>query len=113
MTRSGLRNPGAAVRGAGAVTLAAMALVLLLAIVPFIKTDAGAAAVATVVVLALVAVVLCGLLGRAWAWYAAMCVPLALVAAGFLDGALAVLGVLFGLVWAYILTVRHAVLGRW
>jgi len=109
--RSGLRDPAAAVRGAGAVALASMGLVLLLAIVPLIKLGVPDAAVAVCVTLAVVAFVLCGLLRRRWAWYAALTVPWALVAAGWFHLALAVLGALFGLLWAYILYVRRSVLG--
>lgn len=108
---SGLRNPPAAVRGAGAGALAAMALVLLMAIVPLVRLTASWALVTLVVVLAVVAIVLCGLLKRGWAWYAAYLVPAALLAAGFGYVALAVLGVLFGLLWTYILSVRRSVLG--
>ena len=110
--RSGLRNPPAAVRGAGAGALGAMALVQLMAIVPLVRLGAPGAVVAVVVVLAVVAIVLCGLLRRGWAWYAAYVIPAALLAAGLTQGALAVLGVLFGLMWTYVLYVRHTVLGR-
>lgn len=107
---SGLRNPPAAVRGAGAGALAAMAVVLLMGIVPLIRLDAPSAAVVVIAVLAVVAIVLCGLLKRDWAWYAAIVVPAGLMASSFLHGALGVLGVLFALLWAYILYVRRTVL---
>lgn len=110
--RSGLRNPPAAVRGAGAGALATMAVVLLLAIVPLIRLDAPTGAVVTVVALVLVAVVLCGLLRRDWVWYAALLVPAGLLAGTAWHPALGVLGVLFGLLWAYVLNVRRTVLGR-
>jgi hypothetical protein len=109
---SGLRNPPAAVRGAGAGALAAMALVLLMAIVPMVRLTASWTLVTLVVVLAVVAIVLCGLLKRGWAWYAAYIVPVALLAGGVGHVALAVLGVLFALLWTYILHVRRSVLGR-
>jgi hypothetical protein len=89
-----------------------MALVLLMGIVPLIRLDAPGAAIVVLVVLAVVAVVLCGLLRHDWAWYAAFVVPAGLLAAGFLHGALAVLGVMFALLWAYMLHVRRSVLGR-
>jgi hypothetical protein len=108
---SGLRNPPAAVRGAGAGALAAMALVLLMGIVPLIRLDAPGAAIVVLAALAGVAIVLCGLLRHNWAWYAAIAVPAVLLAAGFLHLALAVLGVMFALLWAYILYVRRSVLG--
>jgi hypothetical protein len=109
---SGLRNPPAAVRGAGAVALAGVALVLLMAIVPLVRLTASRTLVTLVIVLAIVAIVLCGLLKRGWAWYAAYVIPAALLLAGVAYGALAVLGVLFGLLWTYILHVRRSVLGR-
>lgn len=112
MTRpSGLRNPAAAVRGAGAGALATMGLVLLMAIVPLVRLGASGFLVGLVVGLAVVAFVLCGLLRRAWAWYAAFVVPLSLLVAGVWAGALAVLGVMFGLLWGYMLHVRHSVTG--
>jgi hypothetical protein len=107
---SGLRNPPAAVRGAGAGALATMAVVLLMGIVPLIRLDAPTAAVVVLAVLAVVSIVLCGLLKRGWAWYAGILVPATLLATGFLHGALVVLGALFGLLWAYILYVRRSVL---
>jgi hypothetical protein len=109
---SGLRNPAAAVRGVGAGALGAQALVLLLTIVPLVKVGGPhrGAAIAVTVGLAVVAVVLAGLLGRPWAWYAGAVIPLALLAAGWLHWTLAVLGVVFALVWAYVLHVRRSVL---
>jgi hypothetical protein len=109
---SGLRNPPAAVRGAGALALGAMALALLMAIVPLVRLTASWTMVTLVVVLAVVAIVLCGLLRHGWAWYVAYVVPAVLLVAGLLHGALAVLGVLFALLWTYILHVRRTVLGR-
>jgi Protein of unknown function (DUF4233) len=110
---SGLRNPPAAVRGAGAGALCAEALAMLLAIQP-IRTIGGGlsgAAVAVVVALAVVLLLLAGLLRRGWAWYAAAGVQVLLLPAGLLHWSLAVLGVVFGLVWAYVMYVRRRVLG--
>jgi hypothetical protein len=109
---SGLRNPPAAVRGAGAGALGGMALVLLMAIVPLVRLTASTTLVTLVLVLSIVAIVLCGLLRHGWAWYAAYLVPATLLIAGFGHTALAVLGVLFGLLWTYILHVRRTVVGH-
>ena len=109
---SGLRNPPAAVRGAGALALGAMALTLLMAIVPLFRLTASWTMVTLVVVLAVVAIVLCGLLRHGWAWYVAYVVSAVLLVAGLAHWALAVLGVLFALLWTYILNVRRTVLGR-
>lgn len=110
---SGLRNPPAAVRGMGAGALCAEALALLLAIQP-IRTLGGGlsgAAIGVVVAFAAVLLLLTGLLRRGWAWYAAAGVQVLLLPAGLLHWSLAVLGVAFGLVWAYVLYVRRRVLG--
>jgi hypothetical protein len=108
---SGLRNPVAAVRGAGAGALATMALVLLLAIVPLIKLKAPGGAVALAATLAGVAIGLAGMLRRTWAWWAGLVVPVALLAAWGWSVPLGVLGVLFLLLWGYLLHVRRVVLG--
>jgi hypothetical protein len=111
---SGLRNPGAAVRGLGAGALVIETVVLLMAIVPLVKLGgprSGAAAGAAVG-LAVLCSVLAGLLRHRWAWYAAVGLQAALFAAGLLHVALAVLGLLFAGVWGYVLNVRRTVLGR-
>jgi len=110
---SGLRDPHAAVRGVGAGTLVAEALVLLLAVLPLrtLGGDLRGVAVGAALVLAALAVVLAGLLRRPWAWWAGAGLQALLFAAGVLHWSLATLGVLFGLVWAYVLYVRRRVLG--
>lgn len=112
--RSGLRNPGAAVRGVGAGGLVIEAVVLLMAIVPLVKLGGPHAlpAVWAAVVLAGLCTLLAGLLRHTWAWYAAIALQVALFACGLLHIALAVLGLVFGAVWAYVLNVRRTVLGR-
>jgi hypothetical protein len=110
---SGLRNPRAAVRGVGAGALVIEAIVLLLAIAPLVKlggrhTAATVVAVLTLVVLCLL---LTGALRYRWAWWAGAALQVMLFACGLLHIALAVLGLLFGAVWAYVLSVRRSVLG--
>jgi hypothetical protein len=107
----------AAVRGVGAGALAVEALVLLLAVAPLAKlggsggaADRGAV-IGLVIGLAVTAAGLAGLLRHPWAWWAGTAVPLGLLAAGLLHWSLAVLGVVFGLLWAYVLNVRRTVLG--
>jgi hypothetical protein len=110
---SGLRNPGAAVRGVGAGTLVIEAIVLLLALVPLARLggEHSSTGIWLCVALVVVSIVLAGLLRRAWAWWAGAFVPLALVVGGFLvHWSLVALGVLFALVWSYVLNVRHSVL---
>ncbi|MEU5941478.1 DUF4233 domain-containing protein [Micromonospora sp. NPDC047548] len=111
--RSGLRNPEKAVRGLGAGTLALEALVLLLAIQPIrlVGGNLSAAAIAAIVALAVACVVLAGRMGRPWAWHAGTAVQGLLLLSGLLHWSLLVLGIIFGLVWAYALHVRRVVLG--
>jgi hypothetical protein len=110
--QSGLRNPAAAVRGVGAAALSVEALVLLLAVAPLVKLGGHfrGAAVAVVVVLAVVTIVFVGMLRRGWVWYAAGAIPVVLILATALHWSLGVLGVVFGLVWLYVLYVRRSVL---
>lgn len=110
---SGLRNPTAAVRGVGAATLVIEAVVLLLALVPLAKlgVDHAMTGIWLCLALVVVSVALAGLLRRPWAWWAGAVVPVSLIVGGiFVSWALIVLGVLFGLVWGYVLNVRHTVL---
>ncbi|GIH19944.1 DUF4233 domain-containing protein [Rugosimonospora africana] len=112
--RSGLRNPAGAVRGVGAGTLVLEAIVLLLAIVPLTKlggVHSPGAAIGAVLGLVVLCVVLAGLLRHRWAWYAGIVLQVALFACGLFHIALAVLGVLFGAVWGYVLYVRRSVTG--
>jgi hypothetical protein len=111
--RSGLRNPAAAVRGVGAGALVVEALVLLLGIVPLrvVGAHLSGLAIGVLIGLAVYCVVLAGLLRRAWAWWAGLVPPGVLIVGGFVfHPSLAVLGVLYALVWAYVLYVRHGVL---
>jgi Protein of unknown function (DUF4233) len=111
--RSGLRNPEAAVRGVGAGALVIEALVLLLAIVPLTKLDTRATgwAVASVVALCVVCVALAGLMRYRWAWYAGIAVQVLICFCGFFHPMLLAMGIIFGGIWAYVLSVRRSVLG--
>jgi hypothetical protein len=97
----------------GAAALATEAVVLLLAIQPIrmLGGDVDGPAIAAAIGLAVLAAVLAGLLRRAWAWPAAGALQLVLLAAGLLHWSLAALGLVFGLVWVYVLHVRRRVLG--
>jgi hypothetical protein len=108
-----LRNPGRAVRGLGAGTLIVEALVLVLGIQPLrvLDVELTGASIAAIVALAAAAVVLAGQLRRPWAWYAAGALQGLLLLAGFLHWSLAAIGVVFALVWAYVLHVRRSILG--
>lgn len=112
MSPSGLRNPAAAVRGLGAGVLGLEAVVLLLAIQPIrvLGGERSGATVVVVVVLAALAVLLAALMRHAWAWSAAVGLQVGLLLAGLLHWSLAVLAVLFGAVWGYLLYVRRRLL---
>jgi uncharacterized protein DUF4233 len=111
---SGLRNPIAAVRGVGAGALAIEAVILLLAIVPLRVLDVRHTSVAIGCLLGIVVlcVVLAGMMRREWAWKAGIAPPILVIACGYFHFSLAVIGVLFLLVWLYVLSVRRTVLGR-
>jgi hypothetical protein len=112
--RSGLRNPERAVRAVAAAALAIEALVLLLAIQPMrvLGVPLTGLAIGVIVGLAVGFLALAGLLRYRWAWWAAGAAQVVVFAAGFVfHGSLAVLGVLFAAVWAYVLHVRRNVLG--
>jgi hypothetical protein len=112
---SGLRNPTAAVRGVGAGTLVIEAIVLLMTIVPMhvLRVRHTGAAMLTLGLLALACILLAGMLSRSWAWIAGIVLQVALITCGFFFHiSLTFLGVLFLLVWIYVLSVRRSVLGR-
>jgi Protein of unknown function (DUF4233) len=112
--RSGLSNPDRAVRGVGAGALVIEALVLLLAIVPLTKLDTRATgwAIASVVALCVACVALAGLMRYRWAWYAGIAVQALICFCGFFHLMLLAMGIIFGGIWAYVLSVRRSVLGR-
>jgi hypothetical protein len=109
---SGLRNPQAAARGLGAGTLIIETLVLVLGIQPLrvLGGDLSGAAIGTIIGAAVACVVLAGLLKHRWAWGAVAVLQGLLMLGGFLHWSLAVLGLVFGLVWLYVLHVRKTIL---
>jgi hypothetical protein len=111
---SGLRNAAGAVRGLGAAVLIIEALVLLLAVAPLwaLSGRQNGPAIAAVVVLAVSAVVLVGLLPRLGAWHAGTVLQILLLLSGLLHWSLGVLGLIFGSVWIYTLHVRRTILGN-
>jgi len=109
---SGLRSPGKALRGLGSVALVLEAIVLLLAIQPIRITEGAITSPQLVLLLcsAVVAVLLIGLLRLKWGWWLAAALQMVLIAGGLLHWMIGAVGVLFGLVWLYVLYVRHRVL---
>ncbi|HEX3732256.1 MAG TPA: DUF4233 domain-containing protein [Mycobacteriales bacterium] len=111
---SGLRNPPAAVRGVGMATLLLETLVLLLALQPMRQLSYVSTPVALSVVggLAVFSLVNAMLLRYNWGWRLGLVFQAAIVVAGFVHLALLVLGVIFLLIWLYVLRVRRTVLGK-
>ncbi|GAA0255982.1 DUF4233 domain-containing protein [Cryptosporangium japonicum] len=111
--QSGLKNPGAAVRGVGSAALLLEFLVLLLAIQPLrtLLPDASGAAAALALALGVLCLAAAGLLRRDWAWNAVIGLQVVIVATGIVHWMLGVVGGIFLLVWIYVLNVRKSVLG--
>ena len=111
--RSGLRNPRGAVHGLGASALMFETLVLLLAIQPMraLGVELTGVTIGVIVTLALAAVVILVFLKRPWAWHAGTALQVLLIVAGLLHWSLAAVGIMFGLLWAYVLHVRKVILG--
>jgi len=110
--RSGLRNPSRALRGLGSIALTLEAVVLLLAIQPIRITEGAISAAQLVLLLgsASGAILLTGMLRSPWGWALAGALQAVLIAAGLLHWMIGVVGVLFGLVWLFVLYVRYKVL---
>lgn len=122
---SGLANPQRAVRSLGAAAMTLEGITLLLAIQPIrMLADRtpgssaqalpwhGPTTAATVflVVVAVAAFVLAGMMKRAWAWPAAGILQLVLLGGFFAHWSIAAIGVVFGLAWLYVLKVRRTIL---
>ena len=110
---SGLKNPGAAVRGVGAATLLLEVLVLLLAVQPLrtLLPNGSGAATGLAVGLAVLCLAAAGLLGRPWVWTATTVLQVIIVATGLVHWMLGAVGAIFLLVWIYVLNVRKTILG--
>lgn len=110
MPTSGLRNPAGAVRGVASVILLLEAVVLLMALVPIAKLGGGLGPGVLAILLGLVVVCVatCGVLSRSWGWYFATAVQIAILATGFLQGALFVVGGVFLAVWIYALWLKSS-----
>ncbi|GIF95754.1 DUF4233 domain-containing protein [Catellatospora citrea] len=111
---SGLRNPTRAVRGLAAGTLVLEALVLLLALMPIwvLRPPGGNMTAVTVALVAVVvSMALTATLRFPWGWWLVSAFQVALLLLGFLHWAFAVVGVVFGLTWAYVLYVRRTITG--
>jgi Protein of unknown function (DUF4233) len=109
---SGLSNPERAVRGLGALTLVLEAVVLLLALAPLRMLQHGIEPGQLAFILGgvVAAVLIAGLLRHRWAWWLGTGLQIALLLGGILHWTIAVIGIVFGLAWAYVIYVRRRVL---
>lgn len=109
---SGLRNPSRSLKSLAAMALALEALVLLLAIQPIRVLEDGITATQLVALIggAVVAVLLTGTLDRPVGWTLIVILQCALLFLGLQHWMIAVVGLIFGLAWAYIFYVRRKVL---
>jgi hypothetical protein len=98
------------VRGLGIAPLLLEALALLMAVQPLRVVGAPTVAVVVVLVLAGVAVGLTALLRFTATWHLVWLLDVAVIASGWFQWALAMLGVVFSLVWWYVLHVRRTIL---
>lgn len=105
---SGLKNPVAAARGVGAATLVLEAIALLLAIQPIriMAPDTPGWGLGVIALLAVGCAVTVRLLKRSWGWHVGTALQLAVIATGFFQYAMFILGVVFLAIWLYVLKVR-------
>ena len=109
---SGLRNPSRAMRGLGAIALMLEALVLLLVLLPLRMLQDGISSAQLVFVFfgIVAAILLTGMLGRPLGWWLGLALQGVLVIGGLASWLIGIVGVVFGLVWLYVLYVRKRIL---
>lgn len=109
---SGLRNPSRALKGLGSMALTLEAVVLLLAIQPIRIIEGTISTVQLALLLGSIfaAILLTGFLRSQWGWRLAGVLQVTLIVGGLAHWMIGAVGVLFGLVWLYVLYVRQKVL---
>lgn len=111
----GAPDPMKGIRGVFAATLLLEAIVVLLALLVFARFGSGPAPLGASVIVALAVLMLagCGLQRRSWGLAFALALQVATIVAGFLLVVpLAVVGIVFALVWAVLLLLRGEVARR-
>ncbi|HEY0487141.1 MAG TPA: DUF4233 domain-containing protein [Mycobacteriales bacterium] len=107
---SGLRNPQAAVRGVAMGTLILEAIVVLLAIAPLdMMYGISGTQIGVLAGLAVACLLVCGLLRRPWGWHAGTVLQVAVTLTGFYLATMFVLGIVFLVIWVYLLRLRTTV----
>jgi hypothetical protein len=104
-----VRDPWKGLRGVMSATLLLEAIVVALALPVVVKLGGGLSAASgwVVGILALAMLVAAFLQRRPWGLGLALVLQAAMIASGFVVPALGALGVVFALVWAYILWLRR------
>jgi hypothetical protein len=107
-------DPMKGLRGVYAATLTLEAIVVALALLVLPKFGEGATpfGVTVITALAVAMVVAVGLQRRAWGLWVALGLQAVMILCGLLVPALGVMGVVFALVWAGILLLRHDLMGK-
>jgi lysylphosphatidylglycerol synthetase-like protein (DUF2156 family) len=116
-SRSGLKNPSAAVNGVGMAALLCEFVVILLAIQPIriVSPHTSGSGLAIVAACAVACLAVVGTLRRRWGWAAAVVLQIVLIVAGvsgYAHWMLTGVGVVFLLAWVYLLSVRRTVIGN-
>ncbi|HEV7827192.1 MAG TPA: DUF4233 domain-containing protein [Mycobacteriales bacterium] len=107
---SGLRDPQAAVRGVAMGTLILESIVVLLAIAPLdMMVGITGTQMAVLAGLAVACLLVCGLLRRPWGWHVGTALQVAVTLTGFYLATMFVLGLVFLLLWLYLLRLRVTV----
>lgn len=103
-----MKNPAKALRGIMAGTLIMEAIVVGLSLPVIAKLGGGIDTVGGVLVTALAVAMLLasGVIRFPWGVWVAVALQLAMIAAGFVVFTLGVLGVIFALIWLYLLWLR-------
>ncbi len=102
-------DPLRGLRGVMAAVLVLESVVVLLALLVLTKIgdNGGPLGITIVLTLAAAMIVTAGLMRRPWALWVALGLQLAMIATGVLVFALGVLGVVFALVWVWLLRARR------
>jgi Protein of unknown function (DUF4233) len=105
-------DPMKGLRGIFAATLVLESIVVLLALLVLPVSGGGTAAVVVIVALGVLMIVASGLQRRPWGLGFALALQGATIVSGVLVPALGVLGLIFALVWAFLLYLRKVVAGK-
>ncbi|MGO1049462.1 DUF4233 domain-containing protein [Crossiella sp. CA198] len=104
-----MKNPAKALRGImmGTLIMEAIVVALALPVVAKLGGGIGTTGGVLVAVLAVAMLLSSGLIRFPWGVWVAVALQVAMIAAGFVVFTLGVLGVIFALIWAYLLWLRR------